>query len=64
VALALAFGFSGNALRETVSQSELRDLATLERKAADYRRKLLARIDAGGRVEPGSLALRSRSATE
>ena len=49
---------AGNAPRETVSQSELRDLAALERKAAAFREKLLARTDAGGKAEPGALALR------
>jgi hypothetical protein len=42
---------------ETVSQSELQDLAELERRAAGFREKLLARVEAGGRVEPGPLSL-------
>jgi hypothetical protein len=46
---------------KTVSQTELQDLAALERKAANLaatlREKLLARVVAGGRVQPGLLVL-------
>lgn len=46
---------------ETVSQSELQDLAALESTAAKLRENLLARVDAGGLVEPGPLSLGGRA---
>jgi hypothetical protein len=48
---------AGGEAPETVSQSELQDLATLERRAAEFPAKLLARVKAGERVEPGPLRL-------
>ena len=47
----------GEPPKETVSHTELQDLAALERKAAKLRKKLLARVESGGRVEPGPLSL-------
>jgi hypothetical protein len=48
---------AGEAPAETVSQRELQELAWLERKAAKFREKLIARVEAGGKVEPGPLAI-------
>ncbi len=43
--------------KETVSQSELNELGNLELKAAAFKEKLLARMHAGAKVEPGPRSL-------
>ena len=43
--------------RDVISQTELKGLAALERKAARLREKLRGRLGAGWLVEPGPLSL-------
>lgn len=47
----------GNTPLDIITQSELRNLAAIERKAFDSRAKLLARVNAGAKVQPGPLSL-------
>jgi hypothetical protein len=44
---------AGDPPKETVSQAELKELSDLEWKAAAFKEKLLARVQAGAKIEPG-----------
>lgn len=48
---------AGEPPKETVSQSELKELGDLELKAAAFKGKLLARVHAGAKVQPGPRSL-------
>jgi hypothetical protein len=48
---------AGEASKETVSQSELKELSDLELKAATFKEKLLTRAQTGAKVEPGPRCL-------
>jgi hypothetical protein len=48
---------SGEPPKEAVSQAELKELGDLELKAAEFKGKLLARVRAGAKVQPGLLSL-------
>jgi hypothetical protein len=48
---------AGEPPKETVSQAELEGLRDLESKAAEFKEKLLARVLAGGKVQPGPRSL-------
>ncbi len=42
---------------ETVSQTELKQLGDLELRVAQFKEKLLAKVDSGAKVQPGPLNL-------
>lgn len=44
---------AGIAPADVISQGELQELAALDRRAAELREELLARVDAGAIVQPG-----------
>ena len=49
--------FAGQAPTETISQSELQELAQLQAKATQFKEKLLAKVESGAKVQPGPLGL-------
>ena len=55
--------FAGQAPRETVSQSELQELAHLQAKATQFKEKLLAKVASGAKVQPGPLTLEMTKGT-
>jgi len=54
---------AGQAPRETISQSELQELAHLQAKATQFKEKLLAKVESGARVQPGPLTLEMTKGT-
>ena len=48
---------AGQAPTETISQSELQELAHLQAKATQFKEKLLAKVASGAKVQPGALTL-------
>ena len=48
---------SGHPPAETVSQSELQELAHLQAKATQFKEKLLAKMENGAKVQPSPLTL-------
>ena len=48
---------SGQAPTETISQTELQELAHLQAKATQFMEKLLVKVESGARVQPGPFTL-------
>ncbi len=48
---------AGETPKETIAQWELKQLSELELKAAQFKERLLAKVESGARVQPGPLSL-------